>query len=73
MKFHYDKKEDALSIRFEGGKYVESEEVREGILFDYDEKGKLIGIEILDASSKLSSPFKKLINKKKVQIALTPR
>ncbi len=53
MKLKYDKKVDALSIRFSGAKYVASEEVREGVLFDLDAKGKIIGIEILHASKML--------------------
>lgn len=53
MKFKYDKKVDALSIRFSGGAYVESEEVRRDVVFDFDAKGRIIGIEILHASKML--------------------
>ncbi len=59
MKFHYDKKVDALSIRFNDKRYAESDEVREGVVFDYDKKGGIIGIEILNAS-KVVSPKPKL-------------
>lgn len=57
MKFHYDKQHDALYIRFDENPYKESDEVKEGVIFDYDKKGKIIGIEILDASQKLSPAF----------------
>jgi uncharacterized protein YuzE len=57
MRFHYDQKVDALYIRFDDSPYQESEEVEKGILFDYDAKKKLVGIEILDASKKLTTSF----------------
>ena len=60
MKFHYDKKVDALAIRFNDKPYAESEEVREGIIFDYDRAGRVIGIEILDASKVLPRGFQKV-------------
>lgn len=64
MRFHYDKKEDALYIRFHESPYEESEEVQKGVIFDYDQKGKILGIEILDASFKLPSQFKMQLQKK---------
>ena len=64
MKMRYDKKEDTLCIRFNDAPYQESEEIRDGIIFDYDKKGKIIAIEILDASKKLP-PFMNLSAKEK--------
>ena len=61
MRFHYDKKIDALYIRFNEKGYFESDEVRDGIIFDYDKKGKIIGIEVLNAS--LSLPHKFISNR----------
>lgn len=58
MKFHYDKKEDALYIKFNNQPCQESEEIREGIIFDYDKNGKIIAIEVLDASKKFPPQFK---------------
>ncbi|MEK7619632.1 MAG: DUF2283 domain-containing protein [Patescibacteria group bacterium] len=55
MRFHYDDKKDALYIRFDESVYKESDEVEEGIVFDYNSKKKLVGIEILDASRRLTS------------------
>lgn len=55
MRFHYDKKEDALYIRFNENPYQNSEEIQEGIIFDHDKQGKIIGIEILDASKKFQN------------------
>lgn len=59
MKNHYDKKEDAFYIRFNKKRYFESEEVRDGVIFDFDRKGHIVGIEILDASKILPRDFQK--------------
>ncbi|OGC25354.1 hypothetical protein A2291_03010 [candidate division WOR-1 bacterium RIFOXYB2_FULL_42_35] len=56
MKVNYDEKSDAMYIRFGDSRYYESDEVKEGIIFDYDKKGKVLGIEILDASKNLPEP-----------------
>lgn len=71
MRFHYDKKEDALYIRFNENPYQKSEEVQEGIIFDYDKNGKIIGIEILNASQKFPSQFRKEILKQKLSLTLS--
>jgi len=36
MKFNYHKKEDALYLRFNEALIAESDEIREGIILDYD-------------------------------------
>lgn len=71
MRFHYDKKEDALYIRFNENPYQKSEEVQEGIIFDYDKKDKIIGIEILDASQKFPRQFQLELLKRKLPLSLT--
>jgi len=48
MRITYDPAVDALYIRFEEAQ-VTTKHVAEGIAVDYDEHGKLAGIEILDA------------------------
>ena len=58
MKFHYDKNVDALYIRFNNQRYKESREVDDGVLLDVDRFGKIIGIEVLDASQKFPRAFK---------------
>lgn len=71
MRFHYDKKEDAFYIRFNENTYQKSEEMQEGIIFDYDKNGKIIGIEILDASQKFPSQFKSELLKRRLPLTLT--
>ena len=71
MRFHYDKSEDALYIRFNENPYQRSEEIQEGIIFDYDKNGKIIGIEILDVSQKFPRQFQLELIKKKLPLILT--
>jgi uncharacterized protein YuzE len=48
MKITYDSEVDALSIRFREAR-VTTKHLAEGIAADYDEAGRLAGLEILDA------------------------
>ena len=48
MRITYDPDVDALYIRFEEGT-VTTKHLTEGIAADYDARGRLAGIEILDA------------------------
>ncbi len=53
MRIEYSKDVDALYIRLREAKIVDSMDVEEGVTIDLDEKGHIVGIEILDASEKL--------------------
>ncbi len=46
MKVQYFPDTDTLYIELLNLPGVESEEVMEGVVFDYDEEGKIVGIEI---------------------------
>ena len=56
MKVIYDRDTDTLSIILRPGKVADSDEVREGLIMDYDKLGKLISIELLDASEQVNRP-----------------
>ncbi len=56
MKVIYDKETDTLSIILSAGKVAESDEMREGLIFDYDKNGRLISLELLDASEQVKQP-----------------
>jgi uncharacterized protein YuzE len=47
MKVHFDEKADAIYLRLDDSKIVESEEVQPGIVLDYNEHNQVVGIEIL--------------------------
>jgi YD repeat-containing protein len=53
MKVIYDKESDTLSIIFRAGKVAESDEARPGLILDYDKAGRLVSIELLDASEQV--------------------
>lgn len=54
MKVRYDKDVDAMYIYAEEGNYDVSEEIGDGVVIDISKEGRVIGIEILDASEKFS-------------------
>ena len=54
MEISYDTKADAIYIKFCEGEFVKNKEVEEGIILDMGEENKLLGIEILEASSRFS-------------------
>lgn len=56
MKVNYDAGVDVLRILLSDKTVFESDEERPGVILDYDEAGNLIGIEILDASSRTDNP-----------------
>ena len=56
MKVIYDKETDTLSIILRPGKVAESDELQSGLILDYDKAGRLISIELLDASEQVKAP-----------------
>ena len=52
MKIEYDQQADAMYIRLRAGDVAESEEVRPGVVLDFDTQGQVLGIEMLDASKR---------------------
>jgi uncharacterized protein YuzE len=54
MKFNYYQETDSLYIDLSEKKSVESVEVSEGIVIDYDENGNIVGIDIDNASKKVN-------------------
>lgn len=51
----YDKKVDAVYIEFAKGVYEVSRKVTDSIVVDEDINGKVLGIEILDASENINA------------------
>ena len=56
MKVSFDREDDALYIRFSDDAVAETAEVRPGVMLDYNAKGRIVELEILDASNALSGP-----------------
>ncbi len=53
MRIHFDENADAIYLRFDESKIVESEEVHPGIILDFNEKEEVVGVEILRVKSRI--------------------
>lgn len=56
MKIEVDQQADALYIRLRAGVVAESDEVRPGMVLDFDAQGRVLGIEMLDVSQQTDNP-----------------
>lgn len=54
LRLEYDPKADAAYIRFSSELVLESEEVADGIILDFDAAGHIVGMEVLNARQHLS-------------------
>ncbi len=54
MKIEYSKEADAIYVYFKEAFVKKSKEIEDGVVVDFDEKGQLIGIEVLDVSHRFS-------------------
>jgi uncharacterized protein YuzE len=54
MKISYDKEVDAIYIKLSGLKPDGAIEVAEGVNIDVTADGKIVGIELLDATNKIT-------------------
>ena len=52
MKIIVDKETDTLYFRLDEKKIVESEEVKPGVILDYDENDSVVGVEFLNVSTR---------------------
>ena len=52
MKLKIDRSADALYLRLDTSPIVESEEVSPGIVLDYNEDNKVVGVEMLYLSQR---------------------
>ena len=56
MRVRVDHKADAVYLNLTDHDIAESEEVADGIVVDYDAEGRIVGLEILDASRRTGDP-----------------
>lgn len=53
MRLRVDQKNDTLYFRLNESSIVESEEVKPGVVLDYDANNNVVGIEILGLSKRV--------------------
>jgi uncharacterized protein YuzE len=56
MRVRVDQGADAVYVNLTDRPIKESEEVADGIVVDYDDQGRIVGVEILDASKRTDDP-----------------
>ncbi len=52
MRIKLDRENDALYFRLDENKIVESEEIRPGVILDFDENDQVVGVEFLGISAR---------------------
>lgn len=55
MRLHVDQEADALYLRLDESKIVESEEVSPGVMLDFNADKQVVGVEILQLSRRAPS------------------
>jgi len=64
MKISFDPKYDVLYLKFSEEKVADTIEVDSGILIDYGDRGQMIGIEIINVSSRIeANPLQEIVIK----------
>ena len=53
MRLKVDRESDALYFRLDETRIVESEEIRPGVILDFDSEGRVVGVEFLRVSSRV--------------------
>ncbi len=54
IQLHFDKEADALYLRLDDSRILESEEVAPGVVLDFNEANEVVGIEILNLPKRTS-------------------
>ena len=53
MKVQFDRKSDALYFRLDDSKIIESEEVKPGVILDFNAEKQVVGVEILNVGKRV--------------------
>ena len=56
MRIIYDSDSDTLSLLLNEDKVSESDELKDGLIVDYDKDGKVVAFELLKASKYIRDP-----------------
>ena len=53
MRIRVDRENDALYFRLDENSIVESEEIRPGVILDFNKNGEVVGVEFLGIKSRI--------------------
>jgi uncharacterized protein YuzE len=53
MEINYDKEADAVYIEFRKGEFAKNKKIDDFTIIDLDDKGNILGIELLDVSKRI--------------------
>lgn len=59
MKIEFDPIADALYLELTEGEVAKTEEIKPGVIMDYDADGNIVGVEVLYVSKRANQPIKK--------------
>jgi len=71
VKIEYDPETDALYIQIREAHPSDNIDIEEGVTVDVDERGHIVGLEILDASKRLSPSDLTSITIEKLPLEIT--
>ncbi|MCX7111860.1 MAG: DUF2283 domain-containing protein [Proteobacteria bacterium] len=57
MKIEFDQEADALYIELASGEIDKTEEIKPGLILDYDINGNVLGVEMLYISKRANQSF----------------
>jgi len=57
MKITFDKDADAVYIELGSGEFASNKKIDDNTIIDLDKEGKIIGIELLEVSKRISKDF----------------
>lgn len=60
IKLEYDPEVDSAYLKLSNNQIIESEEIIDGVVYDYGANKEIVGIEILNLKTKSSEQFKQL-------------
>ena len=53
MRIRFDEEADAIYLRLDESRIIESEEVQPGIILDFNEHNQVVGVEILNVKARV--------------------
>ena len=59
MRVHFDQSADAIYFRLDDSSIIESEEVKPGIVLDFNERSEVVGLEILNVGKRVPAAILK--------------